>query len=424
MAGQGFVINDMKTKTDVLVIGAGPAGCVAAATLHQAGLLVQVVERENFPRFVIGESLLPRCMEALEDAGFMPVLKAKLFQEKFGAKFIKGEATADFNFTEQFTDGWSWTWQVPRAEFDLTLAQEVQRMGVAVNFETTVTNISIQDNERSVITVTGKDGTSETIEARFIVDASGYGRVIPKMFNLEMPSTLDPRKAVFAHVQDVHRDRYEEPNRILILVYAPGVWVWVIPFSSGITSVGFVGDFNFFGTVAGGSPQQFKTLINGNEYLHARFGDAPLVFEPRKLEAWSATSKSFYGKGFVLTGNVTEFLDPIFSSGVMFAIVSGHQAAKLVIKKTEGQVVDWETEYTKVIQQGVDTFKNYVTAWYDGTLEKIFFAQDPDPEIIKQICSVLAGYVWDTTNPFVRNPGAALNKLAKLIDARSRTAHT
>jgi flavin-dependent dehydrogenase len=414
----------MKTKTDVLVIGAGPAGCVAAAKIHQAGLSVQIVEREKFPRFVIGESLLPRCMEALEETGFMPALKERKFQEKFGAKFLKGNAVADYNFSDQFTDGWTWTWQVPRAEFDLTLAQEVERIGVVVNFESTVIGITVNDDESSSVKVVSKDGTTQTVEARFIVDASGYGRVIPRLFKLEKPSNLDPRKAVFAHVQDVHRDQYEEPNRILILVYAPGVWVWIIPFSSGITSVGFVGDFNFFESVEGEPPEQFKALIQNNEYLNNRFADAPFVFEPRKLEAWSATTQSYYGKGFVLTGNVTEFLDPIFSSGVMFAVVSGHLAASLVIKKMTGLLVDWETEYTKVIQQGVDTFRTYVNAWYDGTLEKIFFAENPDPEITKQICSVLAGYVWDTANPYVGQHTESLKKLTKLIDLRSRMPHT
>src|ERR1044071_2429198 len=101
----------MTRKIDVLVIGAGPAGSISAAMIHKAGFNVRVVEREKFPRFVIGESLLPRCMEVLEDAGLLEAVKAKGFQEKFGAKFLKGDAVADFNFTEQFTKGWNWTWQ-------------------------------------------------------------------------------------------------------------------------------------------------------------------------------------------------------------------------------------------------------------------------------------------------------------------------
>jgi flavin-dependent dehydrogenase len=410
----------MNGKTDVLIIGAGPAGSISAAMIHKAGLSVRVVEREKFPRFVIGESLLPRCMEVLEEAELLDAIKAKNFQEKFGAKFLKDDKVSDFNFTDQFSKGWQWTWQVPRAEFDQALINEVERKGVPVDFETTVTNIVFNPDESSSTTVQRKDGSTETIDARFIIDASGYGRVIPRLFNLDKPSNLDPRKAIFAHVQDKHRQNFDEPNRIIVVLYAPGIWVWIIPFSSGITSVGFVGNFEFFSKVEGAMEQQFRSLVNGHPYLQKRFGDVDLVFEPRKLESWSATTEKFYGPGFVLTGNVTEFLDPIFSSGVMFATVSSHLASKLVVKKLKGELVDWASEYTGVIQQGVDTFRSYVMGWYDGTLEKIFFTENPDPLIKKQICSVLAGYVWDKTNPFVADHGGSIKRLAKIIDVQER----
>ncbi|HET9053861.1 MAG TPA: FAD-dependent monooxygenase, partial [Cyclobacteriaceae bacterium] len=126
-------------ETDVLVIGAGPAGSIAAAIVHKAGFRVHVVEKEKFPRFVIGESLLPRCMEVLEECGFIEELKTKKFQEKSGAKFLKNGMVADYNFSDQFSKGWNWTWQVPRAEFDLTLATVIQERGIPLEFQTTVT---------------------------------------------------------------------------------------------------------------------------------------------------------------------------------------------------------------------------------------------------------------------------------------------
>lgn len=414
-------IKQMQTETtDVLVIGAGPAGSIAAAMLHKAGLAVHVVEKEKFPRFVIGESLLPRCMEVLQEADLLGAIQQKNFQEKRGAKFMKGNDVSDFNFEDQYSDGWKWTWQVQRAEFDTTLIKTVEARGVPVEFETTVTDMKFLEGERSITTVQQQDGSLKTIAAKFIIDASGYGRVIPRLFKLDKPSNLDPRKAVFAHVQDLHRENFDEPNRIIAIIYAPGTWVWIIPFSNGVTSMGFVGSFDFFNAIPGDLTQQYKALIAGNEYLSKRFGDVPFVFEPRKLEAWSATTDKFYGDGFVLTGNVTEFLDPIFSSGVMFATVSSHMASKLVIKKLKGEAVDWDAEYTKPIQQGVDTFRSYVMAWYDGTLDKIFFSKNPDPQIKRQICSVLAGYVWDQSNPYVKNHEGALRRLAKLIDLQSK----
>jgi flavin-dependent dehydrogenase len=402
-------------KVDVLVIGAGPAGTVAASIIHQAGYSVKIVEKQKFPRFVIGESLLPRSMEALEEAGFIDAIKAKGFQEKFGAKFVKGDSVCDFTFKEQHTPGWNWTWQVTRADFDKTLADTVEAMGVPVAYETTVTGIQFNGQD-SVTTVEDIHGNKSEIAARFIVDGSGYGRVIPRLFNLEKNSNLQPRKALFAHTVDVRRSMADEPNRITAVVHKPGTWIWIIPFSTGVTSVGFVSDPAFFSTYPGTPEEQYRALLDAEPYTRERFRDVELVFEPRILESWSATTDKFYGDGFVLTGNVTEFLDPIFSSGVTLACVSSQTAAKLVIRKLKGEAVDWEKEYMEPTMQGVNTFRSYVMAWYEGTLDKIFFSRNPLPEVKNQICSVLAGYVWDMSNPFVQNHDTALKRLARTIE--------
>jgi hypothetical protein len=118
----------------------------------------------------------------------------------------------------------------------------------------------------------------------------------------------------------------------------------------------------------------------------------------------------------VLTGNVTEFLDPIFSSGVTLATVSSQLAAGLIVRQLNGESVNWQKEYTDVMMQGVDTFRSYVMAWYDGTLQKIFFADVRNEEVIRQICSVLAGYVWDLDNPYVKNHSTYLERMVRLIN--------
>ncbi len=405
----------MKTENvDVLVIGAGPSGTVAASIINKAGFKVKIVEKMKFPRFVIGESLLPRCMEALTEAGFVEAVKEKKFQEKFGAKFVKNGKVCDYFFADQFTPGWNWTWQVPRGEFDKTLADTVEKMGVPVSYETTVTAIEINGSD-SITTIEDTEGNSSQIKARFIVDGSGYGRVIPKLFNLDKPSNLPPRKTLFTHVVDIKRSMDDEPNRITIIVHQKGIWIWVIPFSNGNTSVGFVGDPEFFKNQEGGNEEQLRALIASEPYLSERMKEVKMVFEPKVLESWSTTSSAFYGEGFVLTGNVTEFLDPVFSSGVTLATVSSQIAAHLVIRKLNGENVDWNMEYTVPMMQGVNTFRSYVNAWYEGTLDTIFFADKPNLEIKNMICSVLAGYVWDLNNPYVKNHDTALVKLAKLI---------
>jgi flavin-dependent dehydrogenase len=220
-------------------------------------------------------------------------------------------------------------------------------------------------------------------------------------------------------VADTKRTMDDEPNRITIIVHQKGIWIWVIPFSNGNTSVGFVGEPEFFKATEGVSPEeQLRALLATEPYLSERMKDVDFVFEPKVLESWSTTTNKFYGDGFVLTGNVTEFLDPVFSSGVTLATVSSQTAAHLVIKKLNGENVDWETDYTQIMMQGVNTFRSYVMAWYEGTLDTIFFADDQVAEIKSMICSVLAGYVWDTNNPYVKDHQTALQKLAKLIKVR------
>ncbi len=406
----------MQTKhVDVLVIGAGPAGTVAASIVHKSGLNVHIVEKEKFPRFVIGESLLPRCMEALEEAELLDAVKAKGFQEKFGAKFVRGNEFCDFNFGEQFTNGYKWTWQVPRGDFDNTLAEEVQRKGVKIDFETTVTDIKFEGSN-STTTVVDKNGNQSYIKAKFIIDSSGYGRVIPRLFNLDKPSNLPPRKSMFAHINDPNRLTYEEPNRIMVVVHQPQTWIWVIPFSTGISSLGFVGSPEFFAEHSDKTPdEQLRYLINSEPHLKERFGNEQFVFSPKTLEGWSVTTEQFFGDGFVLTGNVTEFLDPMFSSGVTLATASSQRAANLVIRQLAGETINWQEEFVNPTMKGVDVFRTYVMGWYDGTLHDIFFSKDINEDFKKQICSVLAGYVWDTDNPFVKKHDRAVKSLAQVI---------
>lgn len=403
-----------REQVDVLVIGAGPSGTVAASIIKKGGFNVKIVEKLKFPRFVIGESLLPRCMEPLEDAGFLPALKAKGFQEKFGAKFVKDGKICDFNFSNKFSEGWSWTWQVPRAEFDQTLCDEVQKMGIPINFETGVTDIKFVGTN-SVTTVENSNGEISEIEAKFIIDASGYGRVIPKLFNLDKPSNLPPRKTLFAHIKDLNRANYDEPNRITIVIHKRDVWIWIIPFSNGITSVGFVGSPEFFEEMEGNTTEKLKAFIETEPELNVRFKDCEFIFEAKTIEGWSTSTNKFFGDGFVLTGNVTEFLDPVFSSGVTLATVSGHKAAKLVCQQLNGESVNWQEDYTDYMMQGVNTFRSYVMGWYDGHLQDIFFAKNPNEQIQQQICSVLAGYVWDTNNPLIKNHNRILKTIAQVI---------
>lgn len=405
----------MKTEqVDVLVIGAGPAGSIASSLLHKQGFNVKMLEKEKFPRFVIGESLLPRVMDHLEEAGLLDAVKKENFQEKFGAKFVRGDEICDFNFGEQFSNGWKWTWQVPRAQFDQVLAETVKAKGVSVEFETAVTAISF-DGTDSTTTVVDKAGKEKQIKARFIVDASGYGRVIPRMFNLDKPSNFESRKTHFTHFKDKLRPEGVDGNRITVIVHEQRTWIWIIPFSNGNTSVGYVADPEFYSGYPADPSERMRALIDADENTRERFANAEMVLPPRSIEGYAISTKQLHGEGFVLCGNATEFLDPVFSSGVTFAMESGNKAAKLVGDFLNNKNVNWDKDYTEYMMQGINTFRSYVLGWYDGTLHDIFFSKFTNPEIKRQICSVLAGYVWDMENPFVKKHDQVLQTLSKVI---------
>ena len=406
-----------KETTDVLVIGAGPAGTIAASLINKQGFKVKIVEKEKFPRFVIGESLLPRVMDHLDEAGFLDAVKKAGFQEKFGAKFVRGNEICDFNFEQQFTKGWTWTWQVPRGEFDLILANEVQKMGVPVDFETTVTNIKF-DGTNSTTTVVDKQGNTSEIDAKFIVDASGYGRVIPRMFGLDEPSNLGVRKTHFTHFKDLKRPPGIDGNRITVVVHQQRTWIWIIPFSNGITSVGFVSSPEFFLDHPENPTERMKSVIASDATTAERFKDAEMMFEPKTIEGYSISTKTLYGDGFALVGNATEFLDPVFSSGVTFAMESGNKAGKLTCEFLKGNNPDWQKEYTDYMMQGINTFRTYVNGWYSGDLHEIFFAEEPEEDIKRKICSVLAGYVWDMENPYVNKHERAVRALADVLKSK------
>jgi flavin-dependent dehydrogenase len=401
-------------KVDVLVIGAGPSGTMAASMVNKNGLKVKIVEKTQFPRFVIGESLLTRCMDHFKEAGVLEAIKEKGFQVKNGAIFLKGDQRCEFDFSEQYTKGSEWTWQVPRDEFDKVIADKVESMGVEIEYQATVTDIQFKGSD-SVTSVTDKDGNKKKIEAKFIIDSSGYGRVIPRLLDLNIPSSMPARSTLFSQFIDVNRPENHESNRIVIVAHEPEIWIWVIPFSNGNTSVGFVGNPDFMDKYEGSTEEKFRALIADEPLISERFNNVQLKFDPVHIAGYSVAVKQLYGDGFVLTGNSTEFLDPVFSSGVTFATESGIIAGKLVSKKLKGEIVDWDSEYVKPITEGIDAFRTYIKAWYDGTLHQIFFSDQVDKTIKEKICSVLAGYVWDKSNPFVSRHEQSITNLANFL---------
>ncbi|WP_118997639.1 NAD(P)/FAD-dependent oxidoreductase [Neisseria polysaccharea] len=406
----------MSTQFDVAVIGAGPAGSVASALLRKKGYQVCVLEKQHFPRFVIGESLLPHCMEMLEEAGFADAVRAEPgFQLKNGAAFSWGSRYTEFDFTDKFSDGPGTTYQVRRAVFDKILIGEAAKQGVEVRFGHGVTAFD-NSGDFARLNIETDTGKSYELTAKFILDASGYGRVLPRLLDLETPSHLPPRQAHFTHIDDNITNPKFDRNKILITTHPQhrDVWIWLIPFGDNRCSVGVVGTPD---KLVGESETVLKKFVYEcpmlNEILDKAVWENDFPF--RSIQGYSANVKLLHGRHFALLGNAAEFLDPVFSSGVTIALHSAKLAADLLAKQLEGGTADWDTEFAEPLMIGVDTFRTYVDGWYDFRFQNVVYAPDRSPEISRMLSSILAGYAWDTENPFVAKSEQRLTALSEWI---------
>lgn len=407
----------MNEEVDVLVIGAGPSGTVAASYLADKGLNVMIVEKQRFPRYVIGESLLPLSMEHFEETGLLPALEAQHFEMKQGALFIKDGNGFRISFDENYTPGWTWAWQVPRREFDKVLADETERKGARIVYQSMLKKICFDDPEKVSYTIDSPEGKLECT-ARYVIDSSGFGGVLCQQLDIPLRISPTSNMAVYGKVKDVNRGRSDNPMQITFEVLERDLWFWVIPFHNGNTSLGFVGDSKYFDAFEDDCIVRdvFKQMMQRSERFYERFADAEFLWDPKVHKSYSRQAERFYGDRFVLTGNTTEFLDPVFSSGVAFATESGLLAAKLIARQLSGEKVDWEQEYVAHLEQGISVFRSYVEQWYNGNLQKIFFHSNINQQMKRQLTSVLAGYVWDQSNPFVRKHKTILSTLAEVVD--------
>ncbi|ERJ58458.1 NAD(P)/FAD-dependent oxidoreductase [Sphingobacterium paucimobilis] len=405
------------SEVDILIIGAGPSGCVAAGYLQKQGANIKVVEKSKFPRLVVGESLIPRVMDHFEEAGLLDSLNKQNFQKKPGARFIRGQVISIFDFSKKFGEGWDWTWQIPRADFDKIMTDTLIEKGVDISFETTVTAISFEGSD-SITTIVDKEGNESQIKAKFVIDSSGYGRVLPRLLHLDKPSKLNPHSAIFSHVKDINRPAGVEGTQISFDVLDTEVWLWVIPFSNGNTSLGIVADTAFIEQLAanGDTALALKKAIQLSDFYVKRFAGTEFLFDPIHLKNYSAAVTKMYGDGFALTGNSSEFLDPVFSSGVCFATESGILAAKLAWREINGEQIDWEKDFTHYMQRGIDVFTTYVKEWYTGNLQTLFFHRPENLDVKEKVCAVLAGYVWNEENPFVKKHNRVIRSIAYMLE--------
>lgn len=405
-------------NTEILIVGAGPAGSVAAGFLRQQGRKVLMIEREQFPRFSIGESLLPQSMEYIEAAGMLRDVVEAGFQYKNGAAFACGDKRTEFDFRQKFSKGWGTTYQVQRATFDKVLADAAERAGAELRYRHEVISVDVAGDKPSV-TVRGPDGGEYRVEAEFLLDASGFGRILPRLLKLEKPSNFPTRGAIFTHVQDgIPLDGDFDRNKILVTVHPKhrDVWYWTIPFSNGRCSLGVVAEVDFLAQYPGTETERLRALVAEDPGLSKLLAGATWDTPARQIVGYSANVESLWGKNYALLGNAGEFLDPVFSSGVTIAFKSASLASDCLRRRYAGETVDWQTDYGHPLRQGVDAFRAFVEAWYAGGFQQIIFHPSPSKEVRELISSILAGYAWDRKNPYVAEP----KRLGALVEICSQ----
>ncbi|BAP42953.1 tryptophan 7-halogenase [Pseudomonas sp. LJDD11] len=407
-------ITDMQSRT-VVVIGAGPAGAIAAALLKRKGHDVLIIERQAFPRFSIGESLLSHCLDFVEEAGMLDAVQAAGFQFKNGAAFACGDQYSAFDFGEGFSQGKPSTFQVQRADFDQLLADQAALQGVEIRYLQEIVSADF-NAAQPVLQVRREDGSQYALQAGFVLDASGYGRVLPRLLDLEAPSDFPLRRAVFTHVEDHIQSPPFDRNKILVSVHPEhrDVWFWTIPFSNGRCSQGVVASAERFKDKPEDLDACLRAFIDETPSLRNTLKDAVWDTPARTIGGYAANVKTLHGPGFALLGNAAEFLDPVFSSGVTIAMRSASMAANLLDQQLRGEQVDWENDFAIPLKRGVDTFRAYVEGWYDGSFQDVIFFKDSQPEIRAMISSILAGYAWDLRNPFVSEPKRRLRMLTEI----------
>ncbi|MEZ8503085.1 FAD-dependent oxidoreductase [Vibrio splendidus] len=408
-----------KLSTQVVIIGAGPSGSIAASLLHKKGIDVRVIEKSLFPRFSIGESLLPACMEVIEQAGMSEAVVDANFQFKDGAAFRKNGVYTAFNFEDKFSAGPGTTFQVQRGAFDKVLADTAEAQGVTIDYQHELMGINFTEDS-TILDVQVLDGERYQLEAQYVLDGSGFGRVLPKMLDLEEPSSLPPRKAIFTHINDhisaTETDLEYDRNKILISVHPinPDVWYWLIPFSNGVSSFGIVGEPKFFESYPQDKIAAIKQLATEEPGLAEILANAEYPNPAGEIGGYSANVKHLATDKYALLGNAGEFLDPVFSSGVTIAMKSAQFAVECVEKQLNGESVDWDRDYADPLMIGVNTFRTYVEGWYSGTLQDVIFYQEPNPKIKQMVCSILAGYAWDQSNPYVKESKRRLTTLSEI----------
>ncbi len=316
------------TECDILVIGGGPAGSTAATLLAEGGQDVVVLEREEHPRFHIGESLLPRNTAILERLGLRDQV-ASIGTHKPGAEFVSdatGQAV-QFSFALGLDKQYTSSWQVPRAAFDKLLWDTATARGARTQDRTRVTSMQFAPpGGRATVTATGPDGQEQVFAPRYVLDASGRDTFLAGKLGTKQSNKRNTTAALYAHFRGVERRTGELEGYITVHLADDG-WFWMIPLPDDVMSVGFVGDASAFKGRTGTPQELFMARVLGSPTVRHRMTGAEMIGSVTSTGNYSYRSSEAYGEGYLMIGDAFGFVDPVFSSGVLLAMTAGEMGA-------------------------------------------------------------------------------------------------
>ena len=386
---------------EVAIIGGGPGGSTTANLLARAGHDVVLFEKERFPRFHIGESLLPHNVRIFERLGIMGALGER-FIEKWGVEFVSssGDHNRLFHFEQALTPRYPMCFQVLRSEFDHLLLREAASRGARVLEGTRVVEANRAPDGTWRLATESEGKAAAKVEARFLIDASGRDGFLARKLGLREMDPALRKAAVFAHYRGVPRREGRDSGNIVIILMRDG-WFWMIPFSDGKTSVGLVADGTSI-REQGLSPE--ATLARAIERCPAardRMREAERVSDVYAASDWTFACRGIAGEGYLLVGDAAAFIDPVFSSGVLLAMSSGELAADLLHEafvRSDLSPRRFRT-YERAVRRHVRAYYRMVSTFYGPVFPEMSFAPATRFGITESVIGLLAGDMeppWST----------------------------
>jgi flavin-dependent dehydrogenase len=382
---------------DVIVIGGGPGGSTCGTYLAQAGLSVAIFERESYPRFHIGESLLPATMPIFKETGFYPKLNSGKYIQKYGARFIDYQTDDEvyFGFEGGLNREIPSAFEVERKHFDADILAHAAESGVSVHQPARVREAKFHDSHVELSTSAGE------FTCKFVVDATGRDAFLGKQMKSRTPNFDLNNVAVFAHFNGVKRNPGKHEGDIIVGLLPEKAWTWMIPFKGETTSVGMVCNAATFKGSADLGGYLMGTL-NASPRVRDYMANAERTTEVTVISNYSHTTEKMVGPRWIMAGDAAVFLDPIFSSGVHVSCTSGKLASAAILEAIQSDsLLDANgrgAKYQEDLLRGVKRFHNLISLFYQGA----FVTQMKKTLTLKNACegftSAVAGDMWNENN--------------------------